>query len=138
MSLNHSGESVVKLHTLYFDEISFWRSGKKILKSDLKLNFAKSYQFDEEYRQCVVHLTCNLHGKDRETLKLRIGITGEFACDDPDNSRREVLLKKNTLAILFPYVRSQISLVTSQPGMTPIVLPPMNINAIFSESEDEK
>lgn len=137
MSFNQSVESVVKLQTLFFNEISFWRSGKKILKSDLKLNFTKAYQFDQEHRQCAVHLTCNLHDKDSEALKLKITITGEFACDDPDESRRDVLLKKNTLAILFPYVRSQISLVTSQPGMTPIVLPPMNINAIFSQNEEE-
>lgn len=137
MSLNHSVESIVKLQSLFFNEISFWRSGKKILKSDLRMNFAKSYQFDEEHRQCTVHLTCNLHDKDSEALKLKISITGTFACDDPDESRRDVLLKKNTLAILFPYVRSQISIVTAQPGMTPIVLPPINIHAVFSQSEDE-
>lgn len=137
MSLNQNSESIVKLHTLFFNEIDFWRSGKKILKSELKLNFAKSYEFDDEHKHCIVHLACNLHDKDSEALKLHITITGEFTCDDPDDSRRDTLLKKNTLAILFPYVRSQISIVTSQPGMTPIVLPPMNINAIFAESENE-
>ena len=31
-----------------------------------------------------------------------------------------------TVAIMFPFIRSQITLLTTQPGMTPIVLPPIN------------
>lgn len=35
------------------------------------------------------------------------------------------LLEKNTIAIMFPYVRSYISIITTMPGMSPIVLPAM-------------
>jgi preprotein translocase subunit SecB len=27
---------------------------------------------------------------------------------------------------MFPFIRSQVTLLTTQPGMTPIVLPPIN------------
>ena len=33
------------------------------------------------------------------------------------------ILEKNTIAIMFPYIRSYISIITTQPGMAPIVLP---------------
>lgn len=42
------------------------------------------------------------------------------------------ILEKNTIAIMFPYIRSYISIITTQPGITPIVLPAMNIAAMIN------
>ena len=42
------------------------------------------------------------------------------------------ILEKNTIAIMFPYIRSYISIITTQPGMSPIVLPAMNIVALIN------
>ena len=47
----------------------------------------------------------------------------------------DVLSRQNATAIIFPYIRSQISLLTAQPGMKPVVIPPMNIAAIASVAE---
>lgn len=43
------------------------------------------------------------------------------------------IIEKNTIAIMFPYIRSYISMITTQPGMNPIVLPPMNIAAMVND-----
>jgi cysteine sulfinate desulfinase/cysteine desulfurase-like protein len=40
--------------------------------------------------------------------------------------KEESIIKTNTVAIMFPFIRSQVTLLTTQPGMTPIVLPPIN------------
>lgn len=40
------------------------------------------------------------------------------------------------MAIMFPYIRSQISLLTTQPGLHPGQLPPMNINALLDSTEE--
>ena len=48
----------------------------------------------------------------------------------------ERILKANTVAIMFPYIRSQISLLTTQPGLHPVMLPPMNINALLDSTEE--
>lgn len=45
------------------------------------------------------------------------------------------ILKKNTIAIVFPYIRSYISIITTQPGMEPIVLPAMNIVAMINNQK---
>ena len=45
------------------------------------------------------------------------------------------ILEKNTIAIMFPYVRSYISIITTQPGMMPIVLPAMNIAAMIKDQK---
>ena len=45
------------------------------------------------------------------------------------------ILEKNTIAIMFPYIRSYISIITTQPGMNPIVLPAMNIVAMINDQK---
>lgn len=45
------------------------------------------------------------------------------------------MLQKNTIAIMFPYIRSYISIITTQPGMPPIVLPAMNIIAMINDQK---
>lgn len=43
-------------------------------------------------------------------------------------------MRQNAVAILFPYIRSQISLLTAQPETTPIVLPPLNIAQLVEDA----
>ena len=45
------------------------------------------------------------------------------------------MLEKNTIAIIFPYIRSYISIITTQPGMPPLVLPAMNIIAMVNDQK---
>ena len=47
------------------------------------------------------------------------------------------ILEKNTIAIMFPYIRSYISIITTQPGMSPIVLPAMNIIAMINDQKNK-
>ena len=48
----------------------------------------------------------------------------------------KILIERNTLAIMFPYFRSYVSTLTTQPGMTPIVLPAMNIMAMLAQKSE--
>ena len=43
-----------------------------------------------------------------------------------DYSREASIINTNTVAIMFPFIRSQVTLLTSQPGMIPIILPAIN------------
>ena len=72
-----------------------------------------------------------------ETIKLDLQTIGIFQIDknDMDEQTYEHLIKANTIAIIFPFIRSQVSLLTTQPGMMPIIIPPININALTSEQE---
>ncbi len=51
------------------------------------------------------------------------------------NQENKDILEKNTIAIMFPYIRSYISIITTQPGMSPIVLPAMNIVALINDQK---
>ena len=45
------------------------------------------------------------------------------------------ILERNAIAILFPYIRSYISTITTQLGMAPILLPAMNIVAMLNDQK---
>lgn len=44
--------------------------------------------------------------------------------------------KPNAVAILFPYVRALISSYTANANVTPLVLPPINVNQLLRNKKD--
>lgn len=60
----------------------------------------------------------------------------ELADTVPDEIKEDVI-QKNTVAILFPYLRSEVTLITAQPDFIPIVIPPININALLENAARE-
>lgn len=51
-------------------------------------------------------------------------------------SGHQGLIERNAIAIMFPYLRSYISTLTTQPGMAPVVLPPINILSLLESGND--
>ena len=73
-----------------------------------------------------------------ESLTLKLIAEAVFFLDSDDgNIFENPLIKQNTVAIMFPFIRSEITLLTSQPGMSPIVIPPLNIKKLLSETQPE-
>ena len=64
-------------------------------------------------------------------------MTGYFSIAE-DNPQKDVLLQKNAIAIIFPYARSQMTLLTSQPETIPAVVPVVNINQLVDQSLTER
>ena len=72
-----------------------------------------------------------------ESLTLKLTAEAVFSLDRDGNILENPLIKQNTIAIMFPFIRSEITLLTSQPGMSPIVIPPLNINKLLSNTQTE-
>jgi preprotein translocase subunit SecB len=102
--------------------------------SKLKFRFEPTYEIEKDIK-------VTLFGKvydEQGDFDLEITLVAYFSCaftNVPDDIK-EILTKKNTLSIMFPYLRSQITLMTSQPNMQPVILPAININA-FIDSRKE-
>jgi len=62
-----------------------------------------------------------------EMFDLNVEVVGVFGVSEKDFEQ----LKPNAVAIMFPFLRSQISLLTTQPDMIPVVLPAININKLL-------
>lgn len=128
--LTQAQEAVLKLKRVYFDEISYdyHANGKECL--EYEFNFEKNIEEmqDNCYRIC---LKANVTDQNH-TVELHIQVVGEFECGVEDEVFKDKILNENAIAILFPYLRSQICLVTTQPENVPINIPPINVLSLFA------
>lgn len=62
---------------------------------------------------------------------LEICIEGLFHLERWEHPDLLPLIRSNSIAILFPYLRTLVSMVTANANISPYVLPVMNIAAMF-------
>ncbi len=121
-------QSVLQLKNLYFSKISFVRDAT--LPHKFRTKF--STQFKEiSTSEIEVRLICKIMSDTEFTLDIEL--VGCFENSEADQEKKDEINKVNTVFIMFPYLRSEISLVTAQPGFPTIDLPVININALLEE-----
>ena len=128
MEVNTRYGSPLKLDTIVISDCSFKRSEEELRSSRLDVNVKRNIE-ERAPNQYKIALELFI-SDDAHQLELRVRCVACFTTEQ-DNS---ALIEKNAIAIMFPYVRSYVSTITSQPGMSPIVLPPMNIVAMFQDN----
>ena len=127
------------LDPVVFDSISFERYGFRNKNEGIKTEFDLSYAIgkvsDKTY--CV---TLKAVAKQKDEYKASVQISGycNFNGELPEGVDVDTLLKENVVAILFPYIRSEMTLITSQPEVEPVVWPVMNILSMFKQAEKSK
>ena len=125
------GKSVLQLDKLVFDEINFKRLG---FSSDKKLELNIKSNISQREKDDIYKVTLSIEGNKPEEYIFEISLTGYFIIvGEVQDELKKVLIRNNAIAILMPYLRSEVSLLTAQPGVDPVVLPPFNINALFAK-----
>lgn len=129
MKLKESTTSILKLSGIHFNELSFKRrDSTDSVIDDCELT-RKIVDID------VDNFTVELNFKlSTSIFEMSISLEGKFNIICEDALMKERLKKNNTISILFPYIRSEVTLLTSQPEMTPVIIPPININKLIDES----
>ncbi len=128
MEISTPYASQLKLVDLMIVESSFSRTEKEIQDAALEMEIEKDIQKQSE-DQYEITLAVRLKEKNNQ-INVYVKSKAHFTTQQENTN----LIEKNTIAIIFPYVRSHISSITSQPGMMPIVLPPMNIAAMLKDN----
>ena len=127
-------QSVLKLVHLVFDEISFKRLGFQQEAKELQneISFSVNAGSPDNF-YCA---TLGYHGHKDDEYDVVVRLTGYFEIvGEVDADIRQSLLETNTASILFPYLRSELTLITSQPETVPIIMQTMNINALLEQAE---
>ncbi len=62
-----------------------------------------------------------------QVIIAHVVMTGYFESINCDEAQRNAFLCHNAPAILFPYMRAYISCVTAQSGMSPVIIPTVNL-----------
>jgi preprotein translocase subunit SecB len=130
-NINESHSALI-LHEVFIENLLFERKDYTIKRVDIdntKINFKRSID-DMGNNKYKVKLSINMISENEFDIETCICGIFEFEGDKDFGSK---LLSHNSVAILFPYLRSQITILTSQPGFEPIVLPVININRLLDE-----
>ena len=116
-------KSDLRMRDLYFPEC-FVKRNAQIANGELNIDVSRhvAKKTDNDYD---VTVTVRID-KETKDLEVYVAACATFYIDHPNPIEVETLIKTNTVAIMFPFIRSQVSLITTQPGMVPVVLPPIN------------
>lgn len=127
MNIKTDYESPLVLKNIIITEGHFKRNEDSLEDLELKVGVSHDVErlSEQEYK-----ITLELNVADPEE-KLSVFVKGMAIFETKQEN--QMLIERNTLAIMFPYFRSYVSTLTTQPGMTPIVLPAMNIMAMLAE-----
>jgi len=105
------------------------------------LSFETKFSIQKEDSEALIYLSISSGDLDpnQSNYFLRVKIKGEFTfeldSETDDDKLIESLVKGNGLAILFPYIRSLISDLTSKGKENPLIIPTMNIAEFLNEEQ---
>ena len=125
----------LSLVDFFFDKCSYERKADPIPDNgriNYNFNFDRSITKldDSNWR---VSLQSNVATNNNE-VEIHIRVVGLFTVNTDDKKLKNSLISKNTVAILFPYLRSQITLITAQSGLPPVMLPLLNVAGMFQDA----
>lgn len=122
--------SVLILQKMVFDKIEFSRKGfKNTQELQFKLQVQIGVDESDNYKVTLV-----LKGTKQDEYDIVISLSGFFKVDGKEQMNETTvqdLLTKNAVAILMPYLRSELTLLTAQPDTDTVLLPPFNINKML-------
>lgn len=114
----------ISVEKLYFERLS---DAVHRVESTDKISFYHNLnKMEDQLFRVRLGVVLNEDGKYR----IEVEISGLFRLSE-DSVLGKKILENNTVAILFPYLRSQLTLLSSQPDFEPVILPALNINALL-------
>lgn len=137
-------KSVLEFIDYTVDKILFEKNNSYD-KEETELSIKFNHGIKKEADLYYVNMTVNIFS-DKDIsynecpFKMEVSLTGIFKLEDCvlEEPLKEKLINENTIAILFPYLRSLISTITSNSNINPLILPPVNIIAMLeNESGNE-
>lgn len=135
---NNSANSILQMKDLYFSKLEFAqnKSINNTEQSDLTVKYhieIKGIADDINAREIVVSVSLDDASK---RITAQVIANGLFSIQSSNMTEKEKenIFKYNAVAIMFPFVRSQISILTTQPGITPILLQPIDVFAMWDKN----
>ena len=118
-----------------FKETSIKLTGEDI-SDDVEFGIEPNGIFEEDNKMFI--LTLNVLVKDKKSnLEVKMTVTGKFEYETNDIQELVPYLGFNAPAIMFPYIRAYITNITALGGMSPIILPTLNMENVGKELLDK-
>lgn len=135
--MNNNANSILRMEDIYFPSFNFKFNKENNTNMELDINYNINIEKIENSKTKVTIETIITNKYD--LLSLDIVCIGIFSLDDNydnvfDEKTKEDILHLNTISIMFPYIRSQIALITTQPGLNTIQLPIIDVNKLLNKN----
>lgn len=127
-------ESKFHLEKMFIQESSYLYNDSQIDNLELLFKFDEKIEYLDK-KTAKVALTGKVKSED-ESLQASVTVVGHFIMEFSDeitDDLKKILFERNSLSILFPYLRTQLTLISNNPGAPTIILPPININAYLDD-----
>ncbi len=135
-----SSESALRFHSYEVSQFHYVKNPhydmSRTESLPLEYSFSGDAEIDEALAVAIITLSCDIFKEDFSvhqvpfylsvTLKGNFGLQGET-----DISQFRI----NSVAILLPYLRSILTSFTAQAGISPVIIPVMNVYKLFQDSE---
>lgn len=125
---------MLTLEQLLFDKIEFCRAGNP---NDKEIAFKLQIEIDKKQDEDFYRVRLTLIGDKEDDYRIEIVLLGFFSFKEGRHNlsldEQKKLISQNAVAILMPYLRSEVSLLTAQPGVECVVLPPINVINLVKE-----
>lgn len=103
----------------------------KKTSNDLSISFEPSGQFISNDSSYELNFTFIAHNENRDIPFVKITCISIFKFEDKISYEEiPTYFYRNSIAIIFPYIRAFISTVTLQANIPPIILPTMNLSSL--------
>lgn len=100
----------------------------RIANKQLNVTFDKTAGVNDGERKMRLLLVAKIVD-DNNVINIQVKAEGYFEFDgDLSEEERSVFFNTSAPAILFPYVRAYISTLSSLSGITPVILPTLNLS----------
>jgi len=105
---------------------------------DMRINTTAS-KIEENFFECVVTVTVTAKLADNRVVFLNeVSQAGIFRLENIPEDDVNVLLGVACPNILFPYAREVVSSTVTRAGFPPVLLAPINFEAMFSQAQEEQ
>jgi len=133
------------LQQLYVKDLSFEAPNTPMVFSgqagepDVQMNLKNSHnRLDDNRFEVVLHINVHARLDDRSVFLVEIDQAGVFFIKGYGDDEIRRLLGIFCPNTLFPYAREAVSSIVSKGGFPPLVLQPINFDALYAQAEQKK
>ena len=148
MSNSDASKKLFNVQKVYLKDVSFESPaspasfGIKSWDPKLDLNMNNSHtKLGEDQYEAVLRITLTAEQDGNATFLIEVQQAGIFTMSGFNEEEIKYLLGSQCATVLFPYAREQISDLTVRGGFPPLLLSPVNFDALYQQhlqQEQEK
>ena len=128
------------IQKLYVKDVSFESPGTphsfsyKQWNPKVDLNLTNSHtQVEGDIYEAVLSITVTVSHEDKTAFLIEVQYGGLFAIAGFEDEEKNYLIGSQCMNILFPYAREVISTLSAGGGFPPLILAPVNFDALYQQ-----